>query len=73
MSDPTTTIERPAIVEEMHLEYLDNLRDSAITNMFGAAPYLQDAFGLSKPEAKAVLVYWMQSFGERHPRKENAQ
>ena len=27
--------------------YLENLRRSGITNMFGAAPYLQNDFGIS--------------------------
>ena len=32
--------------------------------MFGASPYLQDSFGLSKSEAKKVLIKWMKSFDE---------
>lgn len=60
--------ERPAIVEDDHLDYLDELRESGVTNMFGAAPYLEDEFGLSRKEAGQVLVYWMQTFSERHPR-----
>jgi hypothetical protein len=32
--------------------------------MFGAAPYLQDEFGLDKREARQVLANWMQSFSE---------
>ena len=49
------------------LEYLDDLRESRVTNMFGATPYLQEMFPeLSKKEAKKVLVYWMKTFSERH-------
>ena len=60
---------RPAIVTDERLEYLDDLRESGITNMFGARPYLQDAFpALSEGEASEVLGYWMKSFSERHPR-----
>jgi len=59
-------IERPEVVTEAHLEYLDELRESGITNMLGAAPYVQEAFGMSMCAAKEVHLYWMQSFGERH-------
>jgi hypothetical protein len=58
-------IERPAIVKDEHLEFLDDLRESGETNMFGAVPYLEDEFGFSRADAKIVLTYWMQSFGER--------
>jgi len=61
--------ERPEFVTDEHLEYLDDLRDSGITNMFGARPYLLNAFpNLSDDEAGKAVVYWMNSFGERHPR-----
>lgn len=45
-------------------EYLNTLRESGVTNMFGAAPYLQEAFDISKTEAKAILSAWMKSFEE---------
>jgi hypothetical protein len=57
---PTATTE--------HLEYLDALRDSGATNMFGAAPYLQEEFALSKAEARSILGEWMRTFSERHPK-----
>lgn len=47
--------------------FLDDLRESGITNMFGAASYVEDEFGLDKRGAKALLVEWMQTFSERHP------
>ncbi len=49
-----------------YFEYLDILRESGVTNMFGAGVYLQDEFGLDKREARQVLLEWMQSFAERH-------
>ncbi len=50
-----------------HLEYLDDLRASGDTNMFGARPYLQAAFPeLDKNEAGDVLQQWMRTFKERH-------
>jgi hypothetical protein len=42
--------------------YLDSLRESGRINMFGSAPYLAEAFGLSKNEAREVLRQWMESF-----------
>ena len=61
-------VERPAYVKDRHLEYLDALRESGITNMYGAAPYVKDAFKrLSAEQARGVLVYWMRTFAARHP------
>lgn len=31
---------RPEIVTEEHLKFLDRLRESGATNMYGASPYL---------------------------------
>jgi hypothetical protein len=45
-----------------YFAYLNVLRESGVTNMFGAAPYLQREFGLSKHEARDVLTKWMESF-----------
>jgi len=59
-------VERPEFVTERHLIYLDALRSSAITNMFGATPYLQKDFPeLTKSQARKVLGYWMETFSER--------
>lgn len=63
------TIARPPLVTDEHLLYLDNLRKSGATNMFGAGPYLVAAFGLSRKDSHTVLGYWMASFGERHPKE----
>ena len=40
-------------------DFLDDLRDSGVTNMFGAAPYLMEAFELNKSEAKGILIDWI--------------
>ena len=42
--------------------YLEKLRRSGITNMFGAGPYLEDEFGISKTEARKILLDWMKSY-----------
>jgi hypothetical protein len=50
-----------------YFEYLDGLRESGETNMFGAAPYLQAAYPeMSSAEARKVLGEWMRTFSERH-------
>ena len=55
---------RPSVVTDDMLTFLDELRDSGATNMFGASPYVEEAFGLTSKEAKEVTVYWMSSFGQ---------
>jgi len=60
---------RPAVCTDKHLEYLDDLRESGETNMYGARPYLQEEFGLSKIDARDILLYWMQTFSARHPQE----
>ena len=42
-----------------YFEYLDALRESGVTNMFGAGAYLEDEFGLTRFEARAVLMEWI--------------
>ena len=59
--------ERPDYCTDEHLIFLDDLRESGETNMFGAAPYLREEFGdLTKDEARKITVYWMKTF----PRKD---
>ena len=57
---------RPEFVKDEHLEYLDGLRESGVTNMFGATPYLVDEFGLCTDVARKVLTYWMHTFGQEN-------
>ena len=45
-----------------YFDYLAELRNSGVTNMFGAAPYLQEEFGLSRVEARKILLAWIHSF-----------
>ena len=42
--------------------YLNALRDSGVTNMFGAGPYLERDFGISHQKAMDILLEWMKSF-----------
>lgn len=61
------TIERPEDATDDVLDYLDDLRESGATNMFGAAPYLVEEFDFDKRTAREILSYWMATFSERHP------
>ena len=54
---------RPSIILDEHLQYLDNLRESGVVNPFGARPYLQEQFDLSKADSTCILSYWMKTFG----------
>ena len=53
---------KPENINDEHLEFLDDLRDSGVTNMFGAGAYIEEEFGVSSKEAKEILVYWMKNF-----------
>jgi hypothetical protein len=41
--------------EQEVLEFLNMLRDSGATNMFGAVPYIKDEFELDSKESKVYL------------------
>ena len=42
--------------------YLEALRRSGVTNMYGAAPYLEKAFGLTEKESHKILIEWMKNY-----------
>lgn len=49
-----------------YFEYLDRLRESGETNMFGAVPYLQQKFpelSFDRAQAVYILRQWMASYG----------
>lgn len=64
MEDKTN---RPSVVTDEHLEYLDELRLSGITNMLGATPYIIKEFDITHFEAETILFYWMKTFTDRYP------
>lgn len=45
-----------------YFEYLNKLRDSGVTNMWGSAKYLVEEFGIGLTEAKAIFQKWVDSF-----------
>ena len=52
-------------MNDQYFDYLDKLRASGKTNMFGAAPFLQANFGLGKREAINILMEWMDTYDRR--------
>ena len=56
--------ERLKFITDEYLRFLDGLRESGVTNMYGAAPYLEEMFRLPRAEARQVLTYWMRTFGD---------
>jgi len=57
--------DKPNYVTEDHLIYLDELRESGDTNMFGAAPFVVAKFGIDKTVARNIVKYWMEIFDGR--------
>jgi hypothetical protein len=49
-----------------YFDYLEILRKSGVTNMFGAAPYLEQEFGLDRREARTILKQWMVQWHSTH-------
>ena len=45
-----------------HKLFLDVLRESGVTNMYGAGSYLRDEFGITIGESRNVLGQWMRGF-----------
>jgi len=57
-------MKRPDCVKDEHLEYLDSLRESGVTNMFAAPTYVHNAFDVSREDAREIVMYWMKTFGQ---------
>jgi len=52
--------------ERICFEFLDELRKSGITNMFGGVEFLQEFAGIeNKAEARYILTKWMKTFVKR--------
>jgi hypothetical protein len=53
------------IEKQEFFDYLDTLRETGVVNMFGAAPVLQEAFDMTRADARAILKEWMENYGTR--------
>jgi len=68
-TNSTQSINRPPSATDERLEFLDYLRESGVTNMFGGGAYLREEYGIGRAESSEVLGYWMKTFSDRHPAK----
>lgn len=50
--------------EEDVFAFLVNLRDSGVTNMWGAGPFVAERFGIDRKEGGAWLAKWIGSFDD---------
>jgi len=58
---------KPKALRKEHLQFLDNLRESGETNMYGSPRYLREGFSeLTKNDASEIVSYWMKTFSLRH-------
>jgi|APGre2960657373_1045057.scaffolds.fasta_scaffold52789_5 hypothetical protein len=65
MTQVETATRKTTSTEQEILEYLNDLRNSGATNMFGALPYLTAEFpNETKQECKRCLMLWMNNFNE---------
>jgi hypothetical protein len=60
------------IDKQQYFTFLDVLRESGVTNMFGAPMYLVDEFGLSRREAQTITKEWMEQFERKEPQRAGA-
>lgn len=49
---------------EEYFAFLDVVRESGVTNMYGAGSYLQEQFDLKRGDSHKVLGAWMKTFGD---------
>ena len=45
--------------------YLDELRESGVTNMYGAHRYIMEDFSMDKAMAIKLVQAWMETFKEK--------
>ena len=50
------------MTENKYWLFLEDLRRSGVTNMYGATPFLTEAFDLTDEEAKQILAEWMEKY-----------
>lgn len=57
-------LKKTTVSERKYLKYLNELRRVGEINMFGARPFLMDAFKLDKEFASDIMDMWMDNFNE---------
>lgn len=56
-----------------YYKYLEMLRRSGVTNMYGARPYLEKEFNLTKKQSSEILIDWMYNYNEIEKCLEDAE
>ena len=54
----------PKGLKQEHYDYLEDLRESGETNMFGAGDYVRQCFDTGKAEADTIVLLWMGTYDE---------
>ena len=57
-------IKAPKPNQQLMYDFLEDLRQSGDTNMLGAPPYLQAAFGISRDTAVSIVSEWMRAHSD---------
>jgi len=57
---------RKTLSEKDVFAFLDKMRESGVTNMFGASPYIREEFPVTRYEANRLLAKWMETYSERN-------
>jgi len=60
MKNKTPEMEHEEIVAVF--EFLDELRDSGVTNMFDSSSFIIEEFNVNKERARELLMMWAKSF-----------
>ena len=50
------------VIKQDVFNFLDDLRESGVTNMFGSGPYIRKQFGVSRKEAQSLFIEWTEQF-----------
>ncbi len=68
----TTINDFQVLTVEAVFEFLDDLRESGTTNMFGAGPFVQDEFDTTKRGARTLVLAWMKTYNGESTAAERA-
>jgi len=49
-------------MKEDMFDFLDAVRESGAINMFGSGQLIQEQYGLSRHEARDIVVEWMKTY-----------
>ena len=52
--------------------FLDALRESGVTNMYGSSPYVMEEFNVKRDDAASIVLTWMKTFSREKTPAERA-